>query len=117
MFRACLREGHEKRAFCGKRCCTPLRRSCLLPSFCEHVVKRERWVSGKKVAKVSCEECFFKRNMLCALSCDAPCSPFRPYHPDGLRPPQQMRFVFRQERRRQAAWAFPSAQEQAALHR
>ncbi len=26
-----------------------------------------------------------------------------------------MRFVFRQERRTQAAWAFPSAQEQAAL--
>jgi len=25
--------------------------------------------------------------------------------------------VFRQERRRQAAWAFPSAQEQAMLHR
>jgi hypothetical protein len=24
--------------------------------------------------------------------------------------------VFRQERRRQAAWAFPTAQEQAALH-
>jgi hypothetical protein len=27
-----------------------------------------------------------------------------------------MRFVFRQERRTQAAWAFPSAEEQAALH-
>jgi hypothetical protein len=27
-----------------------------------------------------------------------------------------MRFVFRQERRRQVAWAFSSAQEQAALH-
>jgi hypothetical protein len=27
-----------------------------------------------------------------------------------------MRFVFRQERRRQAAWAFPSADEQNALH-
>ena len=27
-----------------------------------------------------------------------------------------MRFVFRQERRRQAAWQFPTAQEQAALH-
>jgi hypothetical protein len=28
-----------------------------------------------------------------------------------------MRFVFRQERRTRAAWAFPSAAEQAALHR
>jgi hypothetical protein len=27
-----------------------------------------------------------------------------------------MRFMFRQERRRQVAWALPSAQEQAALH-
>ena len=29
---------------------------------------------------------------------------------------QQLRFVFRQERRTRAAWAFPSADEQAALH-
>jgi hypothetical protein len=28
-----------------------------------------------------------------------------------------MRFEFRQERRTQAAWAFPTAEEQAALHR
>jgi hypothetical protein len=27
-----------------------------------------------------------------------------------------MRFVFRQERRLQVAWAFPSASEQVALH-
>ena len=37
--------------------------------------------------------------------------------PQGLRPPQQMRFVFRQERRRQAAWQFPTAQDQAACSR
>ena len=72
---------------------------------------------GKKVAKVSCEDCFFKRNMLVrARAATRPCPTFRPDHPDGLRPPQQMRFVFRQERRRQVAWALPSAQEQAALH-
>ena len=65
---------------------------------------------------VSCNDCFFRCNMLCALQLDAPCPTFRPDHPDGLRPPQQLRFVFRQERRRQAAWAFPDAQEQAALH-
>jgi hypothetical protein len=74
-------------------------------------------VSGAKGAKVTCEECFFKRNGLCALACQKPCPTFRPDHPDGLRPPQQLRFVFRQERRRQTAWAFPSANEQAALHR
>jgi hypothetical protein len=50
------------------------------------------------------------------LELDEPCATYRPDHPDGLRPPRQLRFVFRQERRRQAAWAFPSAQEQAALH-
>ena len=89
----------------------PARRD-LLPSSCYGAVKGSE-VSAKKV---SCEDCFFKRNMLCALNCDAPCPTFRPDHPDGLRPPQQMRFVFRQERRRQVAWALPSAQEQAALH-
>jgi len=71
---------------------------------------------ASKVRKVSCEDCFFHCNTLCALSLDEPCATFRPNHPDGLRPPRQLRFVFRQERRRQAAWAFPSAQEQAALH-
>ena len=68
------------------------------------------------VKKVSCEQCFFHRNMLCALDLDAPCATFRPDSPEGLRPPKQMRFVFRQERRTRAAWAFPDAQEQAALH-
>jgi hypothetical protein len=53
---------------------------------------------------------------LCALALDEACATFRPNSPVGLQPPTQMRFVFRQERRRQAAWAFPSAQEQAALH-
>lgn len=66
--------------------------------------------------KVSCEECFFHRHGLCALKESEPCSTFRPYHPDQLMPPRQTRFVFREERRRQAAWSFPTAQEQVALH-
>lgn len=66
--------------------------------------------------KVSCEECFFRRNALCALDLDEPCATFRPDSPEGLRPPSQMRFVFRQDRAARAAWAFPTAQEQAALH-
>jgi len=56
------------------------------------------------------------RNLLCALPEPQPCATFRPDHPEGLRPPQQLRFVFRTERRTRAAWAFPTAQEQAALH-
>lgn len=66
--------------------------------------------------KATCEDCFFRCNMLCALKLADPCPTFRPDSPDGLTPPQQLRFAFRQERRTQAAWAFPSAQEQAALH-
>jgi hypothetical protein len=63
--------------------------------------------------KPSCDACFFRCNLLCALELDEPCSTFRPDRPEGLKPPEQLRFVFRQDRR---TWAFPSAQEQAALH-
>jgi hypothetical protein len=69
-----------------------------------------------RAPKVSCEQCFFRCNLLCALQLDEPCPTFRPNHPEGLRPPQQLRFNFRQERRTRAAWTFPSAQEQARLH-
>ncbi len=86
-------------------------------SSCDGMVNEGAW-GGRvtRVKKVSCEDCFFRRNLLCALDLDEACPTFRPDHPEGLRPPQQLRFVFRQERRRQAAWAFPDAQEQAALH-
>ncbi len=67
-------------------------------------------------AKASCENCFFGTNRLCALTASGPCGTFRPAHPEGLRPPRQLRFVFRQERRLQVAWAFPSPSEQVALH-
>ena len=80
------------------------------------VVAASRSTKSAKSRKITCEECFFSRHGLCALALDEPCATFRPDHPEGLRPPSQLRFVFRQERRRQAAWAFPSAQEQAALH-
>ena len=55
---------------------------------------------GRAAAKkVSCDECYFRCNLLCALNLDEPCATFRPDHPDGLRPPRQLRFTFRQERR------------------
>lgn len=73
-------------------------------------------MSKGRSAKVSCEQCFFRCHMLCALALDEPCPTFRPNHPDGLRPPRQLRFEFRSEQRARAGWAFPSAQEQAALH-
>jgi hypothetical protein len=74
---------------------------------------RKKTRSGSRA--VSCEDCFFRANMLCALDVQEPCATFRPSEAQ-LRPPQQLRLVFRQERRNRAAWAFPSAQEQAALH-
>lgn len=67
--------------------------------------------------KVTCEDCFFGCRDLCALAEKKPCVTFRPDSPQGLRPPRQLRFAFRTEGRPRAAWAFPSAQEQAALHR
>jgi hypothetical protein len=80
----------------------------------------EREVSGRMAnarpqgGKVSCDDCFFKQNMLCAVTQSGACATFRPNRPEGLRPPSQMRFNFRQERRLQVAWAFPSASEQFA---
>jgi hypothetical protein len=67
-------------------------------------------------AEPSCQQCYFHHELLCAISTQGPCPTFRPNRPEGLRPPRQMRFVFRHERRLQVAWAFPSAQEQVALH-
>ena len=77
--------------------------------------KQTKRPAKRSARKVRCEDCFFHTNLLCALELDETCSPYRPSEAQ-LRPPQQLRFVFRQERRSRAAWAFPSAQEQAALH-
>jgi hypothetical protein len=66
--------------------------------------------------KVTCDDCYFRCNLLCALAEAEPCGTFRPNRAEGLRPPQQLRFTFRQERRTRSTWAFPTAEEQAALH-
>jgi hypothetical protein len=55
----------------------------------------------RRGARPRCEDCFFHQNMLCALGFEDGCPTFRPAHPDGLKPPQQLSFVFRQERRTQ----------------
>jgi hypothetical protein len=67
-------------------------------------------------SKASCESCFFRQNLLCAINDGAPCATYRPARAEGLQPPRQLRFMFRQERSLQVAWAFPSANEQVALH-
>lgn len=56
---------------------------------------------------LSCDECYFRKNMLCALNLDAPCPTYRPAE-RGLAPERQLSFVFRTERTR-AAYAFPQA--------
>jgi hypothetical protein len=56
--------------------------------------------------KLRCEDCYFHQNMLCALGLDEPCPTFRPAHPDGLRPPQQLMFIFRTPRS-ENAWPEP----------
>ena len=58
-----------------------------------------------KSKRVSCEECFFRQNSLCALDLDKPCTTFRPAE-RGLVPERQLAFVFRTERVT-AAYAFP----------
>jgi hypothetical protein len=58
--------------------------------------------------RVTCDDCYFKCNMLCALQLAKPCPTFR--HVDkGLKPERQLAFVFRTERTR-AAYAFPQPQ-------
>ena len=61
--------------------------------------------AAAKSKKVTCEECYFHRNMLCALNLGEPCATFRPAD-RGLAPERQLAFVFRTERTR-AAYAFP----------
>jgi hypothetical protein len=57
-----------------------------------------------KAPKISCDDCYFRQNLLCALELDNPCPTFRAAA-EGLTPPQQLSFVFRQERTR-SAWVF-----------
>lgn len=58
-----------------------------------------------KAKSVTCEDCFFHQNMLCALDLGKPCATFRPAE-RGLAPERQLAFVFRTERTR-SAYAFP----------
>jgi hypothetical protein len=57
---------------------------------------------------VTCDDCYFKQNMLCALRLGEPCPTFRDAD-KGLRPERQLAFVFRTERTR-TAYAFPQPQ-------
>jgi hypothetical protein len=92
-----------------------------MPAVVSETVEQSRTATAApraraKGRKPSCDDCYFRCNLLCALALDEPCPTYRPDHPEGLRPPRQLRFTFRQPGRTTAAWAFPSAREQASLH-
>jgi|GEM_PF-5318249 len=71
--------------------------------------------AGKKLPKVTCDDCYFMRHQLCALNLGEPCSTFRPAEAN-LRPPAQLRLLFFSPGEREPIWVFPSAAERAALH-
>ncbi len=62
-------------------------------------------MATQKKKCLKCDDCYFRKNMLCALKLDAPCPTYRP-HERGLAPERQLAFVFRTERTT-AAYAFP----------
>lgn len=62
-------------------------------------------MAKSKAKRVTCEGCFFRQNMLCALSLEEPCTTFRPAERD-LAPERQLSFPFRTERV-PTAYAFP----------
>jgi len=58
-----------------------------------------------KGKRVTCADCYFRQNMLCALKLSEACPTFRAAE-QGLKPERQLTFVFRTERTR-SAYAFP----------
>jgi hypothetical protein len=58
------------------------------------LARRER-KRGRK-GSPTCADCFFHRNLLCALDLGSPCSTFRPDNPRGLVPPRQPALLLRQ---------------------
>jgi hypothetical protein len=62
-------------------------------------------MAKRTLQPVSCEGCFFRQHMLCALDLDEPCPTYRPAE-RNLAPERQMSFAFRADRTR-AVYAFP----------
>lgn len=55
-------------------------------------------VAGRKTDAPKCEDCYFRKKMLCALDLEEPCSTFRPSRPEGLVPPRQPVLLLRPPR-------------------
>lgn len=52
----------------------------------------------RKPKPPSCEDCYFNKNLLCALELNEPCATFRPNRPEGLVPPKQPVLLMRSPR-------------------
>lgn len=55
-------------------------------------------VPSRKSQSPSCEECYFRKKMLCAMDLESPCSSFREARPEGLTPPRQPVLLMRPPR-------------------
>ena len=55
-------------------------------------------VAKGKGEPVTCEQCYFRRKMLCALDLEKPCVSFRADRPEGLSPPRQPVLLMRPPR-------------------
>lgn len=73
-----------------------------MPSFVSPSQTMARGGSRASRKQHTCADCFFDQNNLCALEVKEPCPTFRLAHPEGLKPPRQLSFVFRQDRRPEA---------------
>ena len=61
----------------------------------------------------TCEQCYFRKKMLCALDLEKPCVSFRADRPEGLSPPRQPVLLMRPPR-----WASdPDRADAAARNR
>jgi hypothetical protein len=52
----------------------------------------------RKPKTPTCEDCYFRKNHLCALELDDTCATFRPNRPEGLTPPRQPVLLMRAPR-------------------
>lgn len=52
----------------------------------------------RKPKAPTCDDCYFRKNLLCALELDEPCTTFRQDRPEGLVPPRQPVLLMRPPR-------------------
>lgn len=58
-------------------------------------LRRKGTAKRRRKNGTSCEDCFFHRQMLCALDLDEPCTTFRAATAQGLVPPRQPALLIR----------------------